>query len=160
MRNSRKKKTPEEVLIETANKMINECQRMSQSSFWNKATYITPRDFSLSVGGLSPRLEPFSPATLGEIAAQGLAAGHVSDWRRTWMELVHVEPQAFETGILMGGKMMLGRLARIVVVGAMYDILATQHVLLIESGGIARSMTYMPPRLLRKYVSFVRLGRG
>ncbi|HEY0908301.1 MAG TPA: hypothetical protein VGE35_03050 [Candidatus Paceibacterota bacterium] len=160
MRNRKKdkKKTPEETLIETANKMINECRQASSALYWDEATRLEPPTFFQSISGLSHRLETnFSPETLGEIGALGLGHSSSTDWRRTSMlDICGPGPRRDFDFDMVDGKMLLVRLARIVIAAAMYDILATRHTLSIEAGSVPRSTTYVPPKLLREYVRKVR----
>ncbi len=141
----------EKKLIEIAHQMIPGLHMSDRYRL--RMAACAPHEFFMDRSNLSAQLEKLSDEKLGFIIGQALRDERGTLWRNSrilgWGR-ADIDDD--------GGRETLVYLASIVIAAAVYDILATEHVIGIEQGSIAQFVTYQPPLLLRNFVSRVRLG--
>ncbi len=139
----------EKRLIEIAHQMIPGLHMSDRYRL--RMAACAPHEFFMDRSNLSTQLEKLSDEKLGFIIGQALRDERGTLWRNSRVL------EWSRADIDDGGRETLVYLASIVIAAAIYDILATEHVIRIEQGSIAQSVTYQPPLLLRNFVSRVRL---
>lgn len=140
----------EKQLIEIANQMI---PKLSMSG--HHRHYMgnqNPDSFFMDQSGLHAQVEVLSNEKLGFIIGKSMRVNETTPWRASRVTGYGQVDLRAESG-----KYVLVYLARIVIAAAIYDILATEHMIRIETDPTAQPVAYNPPPLLKEFVLSVRL---